>query len=311
MVMTEVFDKLKSLQNILAEKYALEKKIEDAPKQLSAQDELLARLKKEYIDKNAVYEEVRTKVLALKSDLEATEKAREQGESGMDNITTHREYEALDKQITEANEREQEIRKDLTSQEKDLASLQETLKSDEEMINSSEKDLNTSKQSLNKQLSDYNSQLENLKEKEIGITPSLDQEIVYKFARIIQRNTKGIVAVKKGVCEGCHMILPAQFANEVREGEKILFCPYCSRILYYQEAEDGDDTGYFTMNESGSLADLEEDSDDEDDENEDDAEAAEDAENSELEEDASDEEEGSDEENDEEDNGSTSSEDEE
>jgi len=282
MVMTEVFEKLKSLQDILAEKYALEQKISDAPKQLSAQDELLERLRKEYASKNSGYEEIRSKVLSLKTELEQTEKSREQGEAGMDNITTHREYEALDKQITEANEREQEIRKDLSNQEKDLAALQESLKSDKEMIDSSEKELTTSKQSLDKQLADYNTQLDGLKKQEAEITPDLDQEIVYKFARIIQRNTKGIVAVKKGVCEGCHMILPAQFANEVREGEKILFCPYCSRILYYQEAEEGDNAGDFIMNDSGSLADLDDSEDDENEEDETEEDSENDSEDSEL-----------------------------
>ena len=52
MEMTEVFDKLKSLQEVLVEKYDLEKKIVSSPKQLDSQDELLARLKKEYIEKN-------------------------------------------------------------------------------------------------------------------------------------------------------------------------------------------------------------------------------------------------------------------
>ncbi len=77
------------------------------------------------------------------------------------------------------------------------------------------------------------------------------------------------------------MILPAQFANEVREGEKILFCPYCSRILFYQESEEGDNTNYFAMNDTGSLNDLDDSFDeDEDDEDEDDI-ASDDAENSE------------------------------
>ena len=62
MNMIEVFEKLKTLQDVLALKYELEAKITDAPKKLSSQDELLARLKKEFIEKNAIYEEVRTKV---------------------------------------------------------------------------------------------------------------------------------------------------------------------------------------------------------------------------------------------------------
>lgn len=281
MAMLEVFNKLKSLQDILVQRYELEKKIVEAPKQLGAQDELLTRLKKEYIEKNTKYEEVRGKVISLKTDLETTEKQREAGEAGMDNITTHREYEALDKQISEANAKEQEIRKDLTSQEKEMLVLQENLKSDEEMINSSENELNKSKSALDDELNSYKVELEKLKKEEQEITPGIDQETVYKFQRIIQRNNQGIVPVKNGVCEGCHMILPAQFANEVREGEKILFCPYCSRILFYQESEEGDNTNYFAMNDTGSLNDLDDSFDeDEDDEDEDDI-ASDDAENSE------------------------------
>ena len=44
--MIEVFDKLRSLQDVLSEKYELQSEIEEAPKQLSSQGELLARLKK-------------------------------------------------------------------------------------------------------------------------------------------------------------------------------------------------------------------------------------------------------------------------
>ena len=40
------------------------------------------------------------------SELEEAMKSREDGEKGMDNITTHREYEALEKQINEAKIKE-------------------------------------------------------------------------------------------------------------------------------------------------------------------------------------------------------------
>lgn len=259
MVMTEVFEKLKDLQGVLAEKYALERKIEDAPLQLTSQDELLSRLKKEFIEKNTKYEEVRAGVEHLKAQLAEAEASRESGEKGMDNITTHREYEALDKQITEAKEREDAIRRELTREEKSLAELNEILRADEAMISAQEGDLNDSKTSLATEIDGYKGMLESLSQQESEITPGIDQEIVYKFQRIIRRNSEGIVAVRNGVCTGCHMILPAQFANEVRDGEKILFCPYCSRILYHQDVMDGEEETYFSADETGTLADFDED----------------------------------------------------
>ncbi|MCK9169197.1 MAG: C4-type zinc ribbon domain-containing protein [Treponema sp.] len=261
MVMTEVFDKLKNLQSILVKKYDLEKKIDEAPKQLGSQDELLDRMKKEFISKNTEYEVVKAKVMQLRGDLDEVVKSREDGEKSMDNITTHREYEALDKQITEASSKEQDIRKELQKEEKILADLNDNLKSYEAMIKSQETDLNVSKSSLDKELTSYKNELEDLNKKENKIAPDLDQEILFKFQRIIQRNTEGIVAVKNGVCTGCHMILPAQFANEVRKGENILFCPYCSRILFYEETTENEQESYFKLDDAGSLADIDDDED--------------------------------------------------
>ncbi|MBQ7158867.1 MAG: nucleic acid-binding protein [Treponema sp.] len=265
MVVTEVFESLKTLQGILAEKYSLEQKIEEAPKRLSSQEELLLRLKKEFSETSAEYDEVRASVEHLKAELAEAESLRESGEKGMDNITTHREYEVLDKQISEAKEREDGIRKNLQKEEKKLAELNEKMDGDEQIIKAQEAELSQGKESLEKEVNEYKSKFDELTQKESEITPGIDQEIVYKFQRIIKRNSEGIVAVKNGVCTGCHMILPAQFANEVHEGDKILFCPYCSRILFHQDVEAGEEETYFTDEDTGSLSDFEFD-DEEDDE---------------------------------------------
>ena len=263
MIMTEVFDKLKSLQKILAEKYEIQAKIEDSPKQLVTQDELLARTRKEFLETNAAYEQVKAAVEKLKKDLSEAESTRESGEKSMDNITTHREYEALDRQIETAKGKEAAARKELQKKEKELAELNDTLRQKDEDIQFQEAELKNRKGSIEKNIEEYNRQLEQLSAQEAEITPSLDSETVYKFQRIIQRNSEGIVAVKNGVCTGCHMILPAQFSNEVRAREKILFCPYCSRILFYQEVEAGEEEDYSSLEETGSLGDLDDEFEDE------------------------------------------------
>ncbi len=267
MAVTEVFDKLKALQDILAEKYSLMAKIQDSPKQLSTQDELLVRLQKEFLETSSVYEGVKAEVTQLQLELDEAEKSREAGEKGMDSISTHREYEALEKQINEASAKEAGIRSELQRKEKQREELNEKLRLDEEMIKAQETDLNANKAKLQGEVSEYENQIKELEAQEAQITPGLDSEIVYKFQRIIQRNSEGIVAVKNGVCTGCHMILPAQFANEVHEGEKILFCPYCSRILFYEEVAEGEEAeDYLAMDETGTLADFDDEFSDEYDE---------------------------------------------
>ena len=277
MVTTEVFENLKSLQEILVQKYELEGKKNDAPKQLSNQEDLLAKTQKEFIEQKSNYDATQEKVTQLKAQLEEAVKSREEGEKGVANSTTHREYEALEKQITEAKLLEEQVRKDLQHEEKDLAELNERLKNSEELIKFQESELNSSRDSLNKELTSYDEKLAKLKVEEDKVTKNINmiysaeenaelkaQEILFKFQRIIQRNSEGIVSVRNGVCSGCHMILPANFANEVREGEDINFCPYCSRILYYEEVSEDQQEDYFDMGVAGSLAGLDEDFEDED-----------------------------------------------
>lgn len=264
MVTTEEFNKLKTLQEILKEKYDLQKKVEDAPRQLSGQKELLNRYKKDYIAKNEEYEIIREKVLKLKFELEEAVKSREEGEKGMDNINTHREYEALEKQISEATAREEELRKELQKEEKNKEETEEDLKMLEDDVKTAEETVASSEESLNSELDSYNNKLAELQAAEEENSRDIDQEILFKFQRIIQRNSEGIVAVRGSVCSGCHMILPAQFANSVHSGDEIKFCPYCSRILFYEESDDSQTDDFSSLEYAGSLAGLDDDFDDED-----------------------------------------------
>jgi predicted nucleic acid-binding Zn-ribbon protein len=260
-----ILGKLVELQGILSEKYKYEEKIRRSPQQLSNLEELLERLKKEYIEKNGVYESSRERVNRLKVELFEAESNRERGERGMDNITSHREFEALDKEIKEAKDQEQKIRKELLREEKNLSDLKEDLAGSEQMIQSQEGELNTAKAKLSSEVGGYTEILDKLVVQEKEISVGVPEEIIFKFERIMKsdriinsRDSKGIVAVRGNVCDGCHMILPAQFANEVHGGSKITFCPYCSRILFYEESE-AIDSEFLQGVDTGSLSDFESD----------------------------------------------------
>ena len=256
MQMTEELERLKNLQDVLAEKYEIEAKVEELPKTLDGSTESLDRFKREYIEKNKLYEEKKDIVARLRVELDEAQRKREEGEKGMDSISTHREYEILEKQISEAQALEDS--KELQREEKSMAELNDLLKSEEDLIASTEKDVNEARENLDKEIASCNEKLEALKSEEAKWSEGIDSETIMKFQRIIKRNRKGIVAVKGKVCDGCHMILPAQFANEVHHGEKILFCPYCSRILFYEEAADLDEN-YVSIHDDISADDMDED----------------------------------------------------
>lgn len=273
MTTEEVFEKLRELQEVLTQKITLEREMADIPKILSSSEELVHRLKQNYIDKDQEYVTWKKKESECRNALVIAESDREKCEKKMDATTTQREIEALDKEIVEAAKKEEAFRRDLRSIEQKATELNESMRQDKEFMDGQEKELNERKRSIEKELSEKQKLLNVIDENEKKLTDGMDPELIFKFKRIIRKKRgKGIVAVKgreHPVCMGCHMILPIQFAAEVRQGKDILSCPYCSSILYFQESDEGEEE-FFDDDDSGSLADLEdiEDELEEDDEEE-------------------------------------------
>lgn len=270
MLMEEVFERLRQFQDILKERVEIEREIEDIPKSLVAQEELLARVKKGYSEKSAQFETVGAHVAELRNALAEAEASRERAEKQMDAISTQREYEALNKEIRDATDKEHQVRKDLQKEERSLSEIEESVKRDESMIQLQESEIQGKKTKIQDETSLKLKRVEELRAMEKSVTDGIDSEITFKFERIIRsKQGLGIVPVRGYVCSGCSMILPANFVNEVRQGNKIIFCPYCSRVLHYQEAEEAE-SELIAEIESGSLADLDDFSEEADDDSMDD-----------------------------------------
>ena len=87
--METMFDKLKTLQEILSRKYSLEKEINEIPKTIITKNEVLNRAKKSFIERNEHTDQVKTKIRRLNLELTDATKKREDFEKQMDLIKMH------------------------------------------------------------------------------------------------------------------------------------------------------------------------------------------------------------------------------
>ena len=259
MVTENDLDKLRSLQDILSEKIRLEHEIIEIPKQLGALEEARNRTRKAYIEKNQDYEKVKSAEEEARALMREAEAAREKAERMISEIgTTQREYEALDKERRYAEEKEQLHGEEVKKKVKVLLELDEQIKQLAALSEHQEKELAEKRKGVESEVSDRKKQTESLHKKELKLAGDLDSEVVYKFERILRnKEGLGIVAIKGNVCMGCHMILPAQFSNNVRQGDEFVFCSYCSRILFYEESAEEEEL-FFDIEDSGSLFDPDE-----------------------------------------------------
>jgi len=237
-MMQEVFTKLRTLQDILSRKFEIERDMKEIPKILTTKIELLNRLKKSYLDKNGEITLKKDRIKEIRNKMLQAEMERDKYEQQMDHVKTQREYEALDKEIKGASEKESELRNQLQKEEKILEEMVSNIEREETMIKKQEEEIKTEQSRIKHELKEKTKLLKNLEKEETKITPGLDEEILFKFERIIKsKSGVGIVPILNGICTGCHMILTSQYTNDVRLLDRIMFCPNCSRILFYQEDE--------------------------------------------------------------------------
>lgn len=265
MLMEELFERLRTFQELLMERVAIEKDVRELPKSIAAQEEVLARAKKTYIERSERFVETKSRVGQLRAELAKVMAHKDKSEQQMDSITNPREFEALNKEITEAGAKEDQIRKDLKREDENLKEAELEVAASESLISSQETEIGQKRTRIQNEEASMGARVIELKDQETEITKDIDSEVVFKFERIIKsKQGVGIVAVKGVVCSGCSMILPAQFVNEVRQSDKIVFCPYCSRVLFFQESDDLEQDMMVDI-ESGSLSDLDDFGDDSDD----------------------------------------------
>ena len=262
MITENDLDKLRTLQDILTKKHQFEHDIQEIPKQLGSLEEAHNRTRKNFIEKNLEYEKLKISEEESRALLREAEAAREKAERTISEINTQREYEALDKERLTAGEKEQQFRKEVQQKERLMMELDDQIKGSDSLIKQQETELAEKRAGIEAEVAEKKKLVDNLLKQEKKLTDGLDTEVIFKFERIIRNKMGlGIVAIKGNVCMGCHMILPAQFSNNVRLGEEFIFCPYCSRILFYEETSEEEEL-FFDAEDSGTLYDFEEEDDD-------------------------------------------------
>ena len=107
---------------------------------------------------------------------------------------------------------------------------------EKELLKSEEIKLNGEKSKLEDEVKEIKAKAEGLKIKRNELAVKVDKNVLSKYERLITgRDGLAIVPIRQGACQGCFRILPPQVMNEVKMNIDIIFCEYCSRILYAEE----------------------------------------------------------------------------
>ncbi len=239
MKMTSTYDNLIELQKLLTIRFKLEEKIEELPKMLSSRREVLNRLKKSYLLKHDQFKKLEQNIFSHQKLMGELTLQQKKLNEKVKIVSTQKEYEHLDNEIAVAKRKEEEYRFHLLQDQRVIDDLRNALEKDEIAIKQQEEEIQKEDDRIKLELVSVEKELEKIKKKESDLTHEVDENVRYKFERIVKnKEGVGIVKVIKNYCSGCYLTIPLEFINKIRDNVGIQFCPNCSRILYYEESDD-------------------------------------------------------------------------
>ncbi len=176
--------------------------------------------------------ELRTQRDGLESSLSSNQESIKKSEERLFAIKTHKEYEALQKEITDTRKENLEIEDRTISV---MAEIEET----ETALAEEKENYATLEEQYAQQIAEKEKKIEELEisrkpaEKEKSeILSKIDPKILPLYEKIFERNGRALALAENEKCTSCNINIPPQLYNEILKRTKLVQCPNCKKILY-------------------------------------------------------------------------------
>ena len=185
-----------------------------------------------------VIEELEKERRKKEQELETEKGQVKKSEAKLTEVKTNKEYQAMLKEIEAAKatndkteeelllllERIEELKKDHLVEVKDLEKRE---KAAAEETGALEKEIKTVDGIVSK-----------LREEKERLLSRVGQDTRARYDILIEKRAGiAVVNAKNNTCLGCYMNIPPQLFIEVMKNSRLITCPSCNRIFYYQEEE--------------------------------------------------------------------------
>lgn len=182
--------------------------------------------------KETTLSELKAQRDGLESSLSSNQESIKKSEERLFAIKTHKEYEALQKEITDTRKENLEIEDRTISV---MAEIEET----EVALAEEKENYATLEEQYSEQIAEKEKKIEELEisrkpaEKEKSeILSTIDPKILPLYERIFKRNGRALALAENEKCTSCNINIPPQLYNEILKQTKLVQCPNCKKILY-------------------------------------------------------------------------------
>lgn len=233
------FDQIKQLvelQKIDDDIHIAKQELEHAPNELKALEQRFAGLesRRNYILEKISHLQDQQKRLSL--EIEDDSARMKKSKNKLMQVENAREYHAMMREMDSMENvnrsREEEkmtIFEELQRQNDELATI-------DTEYTAVKAEIEARRDGLEEKLQKSRDTLAGLNITRTDASKTIPQPVFMRYEFIRHRlEHPVIVAVKEGICSGCHIAIPPQSFIELQRGQQILSCPNCQRLIFWCE----------------------------------------------------------------------------
>ncbi len=233
--MRDQLKRLEELQKYDAEIQELTNALKAIPAKLEATQSDLARVESLLNSERAQLAETQRYYSDQKSLVENDENHVNNAKGKLSKAQNSKEYVAAQREIDQTKE-------SLQAREVEIAKLVEAIQAKEKVLAERAEDVKALRESVDKDNEAARSRMAELEGKIAGIKAERDKiaanvraDVLKRYGAIRMRRGLALAPVSNGTCRGCNMNIPPQLFNVLQRGTTIETCPYCHRIIYWDE----------------------------------------------------------------------------
>ncbi|WDN87312.1 uncharacterized protein BuS5_00280 [Desulfosarcina sp. BuS5] len=233
----EQIGRLIKLQQIETDKKRIKATLENLPDQLAELDTGLDRAEKAVNNKKTLLKDYEQKYRSYESDTEINRTKIKKSEEKLGFAKNNKEYQSSLKEIHELKNKNSKIEDDMIECLDRAEEIERDIKSRKEDYNKIGKKINIEKNIIKNQAKNDEHKLLELHAERANIIESVQKDLIEKFFIIQKKQTNGIAIAKakNSICYGCNMNIPPQMYNDLQRCDSLKFCPFCDRILYWEQ----------------------------------------------------------------------------
>jgi len=209
--------------------------LQELPEQFARLDEELAAVETRLQEEEARISRQQKAYRDCEDKIRTKQESIKKSDQKLLSIKNNKEYQAV---LTEIEDR----KADIAALEDEMLDLLFAVEAAEQDLAAARKAAETSRQQiaeerreLEKQQTAAEEKLAALETDGMAFSEQLSGPLLDQYLEV-RRSVPGgqaVAAVRNFICQGCNMNIPPQMYNELHTTNVLRFCPFCSRIIYY------------------------------------------------------------------------------